>query len=134
MAPGCAGFRPSIRFRPFVNKEEPAMNRFRFRPIGIWCLLLFLASAAIQNVAAAAPGKVSARVESDLGTATIRVQTVGRFHVKIDVDPKIETRPLRLRVELPISGRSFLRPAAKAWLESPFTQQQVYSQVLLLLC
>jgi hypothetical protein len=50
------------------------------------------------------PGGVAVRLEDYQGPATIAVQLLERFKLRITVDARTEVRPLRIRVELPDSG------------------------------
>jgi len=65
------------------------------------CFWLWVPFAALH---AAELGGVMVKLEGGAGAATVSAQLVERFKLQIAVDPKGESRPLAIRVELPASG------------------------------
>ena len=69
-------------------------------------------------------GGVVVRLEGYQGSATILAQPLGPFKVQIAVNPKTETRPLVVRVELPNSG-------PRAWPAADVEVRDARGQALL---
>lgn len=84
------------------------MSRLAVMLTAIACLVVVFASGEAPDSLAAESRGVTARLDDGRGSATIHVKSIGRYQVQIDVDPKAETKPLVIRVELPVSG-------PKAW-------------------
>ena len=68
-------------------------------------ILLLVPLAALR---AADLGGVVVKLDDYAGPASVSAQLVERFRMQIAVDPRGETKPLVIRVELPESG-------ARAW-------------------
>ena len=66
-------------------------------------LVFFVIATTEHGLSAESPG-VTVGLEKYEGPATVRVESVGRYNVKIDVDRKTERNPLTLAVELPETG------------------------------
>ncbi len=69
------------------------------------CLLACFAHLVATGYGAELEGVV-ATFEEERGAASMRLQAVERFKLRIDIDPGANTESLHLRVKLPITGRN----------------------------
>lgn len=67
-------------------------------------VLLLVPLVFAPSLHAADLGGVVVNLDGNAGAASVSAQLVERFKIQIAVDPKAETKPLAIRVELPESG------------------------------
>lgn len=80
----------------------PPLDR---KPIAIAWLILFCVSMPTDKSLSAELAGVTVQFDEYEDPATIHVQPVDRYKVQIDIEPKTESKPVVIRVELPITGR-----------------------------
>ena len=74
--------------------------------IATGCVFVFSTSATAHDGLAAELAGVKVRVNNARGSTSIHADALDRYKIKITVDPKAETKPFLICVELPISGRN----------------------------